>query len=67
VSAVTLEPNGSLHLPKEARIRLERSESTEFRAVPAGSGILLVPLSGAPVSPELQRELDDWQALAAEG
>jgi hypothetical protein len=40
--------------------------NTPIRVVETRSGILLVPLTGAPASQELALELSWWQALGAE-
>jgi len=39
---------------------------TPVRVIETVSGILLVPLTVSPMSPELAAELDEWQALSTQ-
>jgi hypothetical protein len=40
--------------------------ATPIRIIETRGGVLLVPLGGAPMSPELVEELAQWQSLGAE-
>ncbi len=62
---LNVEPSGKITLPDELRRRYGFSERTSVRVVETRNGVLLIPLTDAPMSPELARELEDWQSLAA--
>jgi len=62
---LNVEPSGKITLPDELRQRYGFSEQTSIRVVETRNGVLLIPLTDAPMSPELARELEDWQSLAA--
>jgi bifunctional DNA-binding transcriptional regulator/antitoxin component of YhaV-PrlF toxin-antitoxin module len=53
-------------LPESVRERYGLSPDTPVRVVETRTGILLVPLTDAPMSPELARELAEWQSLSTE-
>ena len=58
---------GEIALPDALRERYGMVPNQEVRLVETRSGILLVPLTDAPMSAELTRELAEWQALGAAG
>jgi len=62
---VNVEPSGKITLPEELRQRYGFREETSVRVVETRNGVLLIPLTDAPMSAELARELDEWQSLAA--
>ncbi|MGA2540926.1 MAG: AbrB/MazE/SpoVT family DNA-binding domain-containing protein [Verrucomicrobiota bacterium] len=62
---LNVEPGGKITLPDELRRLYGFSEQTSVRVVETRNGVLLIPLTNAPMSPELARELEDWQSLAA--
>jgi bifunctional DNA-binding transcriptional regulator/antitoxin component of YhaV-PrlF toxin-antitoxin module len=62
---VNVEPSGKIMLPDELRQRYGFREETRVRVVETLNGVLLIPLTDAPMSSELARELDEWQSLAA--
>jgi bifunctional DNA-binding transcriptional regulator/antitoxin component of YhaV-PrlF toxin-antitoxin module len=57
---------GEVTLPDTVRERYGLSPDTPVRLVETRSGILLVPLTDAPMSAELAQELAEWQALSAQ-
>jgi bifunctional DNA-binding transcriptional regulator/antitoxin component of YhaV-PrlF toxin-antitoxin module len=63
---LTVGPAGQIELPDEVRQRYGMVPATPIRIIETRSGVLLVPLSDAPMSAELAQELAQWQALGAE-
>jgi bifunctional DNA-binding transcriptional regulator/antitoxin component of YhaV-PrlF toxin-antitoxin module len=63
---LTVGPAGQIELPHEVRDRYGMAPATPIRIVETRGGVLLVPVGGAPMSPELAEELAEWQALGAE-
>ncbi len=61
---VSVEPSGKITLPDELRQRYGFREETSVRVIETRNGVLLIPLTGAPMSAELARELEEWQSLA---
>ena len=57
---------GEVALPGELRERYGLTPDTPLRVVKTRSGILLVPLTGAPMSAALEQELAEWQSLGSE-
>jgi AbrB family looped-hinge helix DNA binding protein len=66
VEILTIGPAGEIELPDKVRERYGLTPSTRVRIIETGDGILLIPLSDAPMSPELAEELAEWQELGAE-
>jgi bifunctional DNA-binding transcriptional regulator/antitoxin component of YhaV-PrlF toxin-antitoxin module len=66
VSSLIIEDGGKISLPGEIRERYGLTPDTPLRIVETRGGILLVPLTGEPMSAELARELDEWQALGSD-
>ena len=62
---LTVGPAGQIELPDDVRDRYGIAPATSIRLIETRGGILLVPLGGAPMSPELAEELAQWQALGA--
>jgi bifunctional DNA-binding transcriptional regulator/antitoxin component of YhaV-PrlF toxin-antitoxin module len=60
-----VEASGKILLPDELRRRYGFHEETSVRVVETRNGLLLIPLTGAPMSPELAQEVAEWQSLAA--
>ncbi len=56
---------GEIALPDTLRERYGIVPDQVVRLIETRSGILLVPLTDAPMSAELSRELAEWQALGA--
>jgi bifunctional DNA-binding transcriptional regulator/antitoxin component of YhaV-PrlF toxin-antitoxin module len=66
VDILTIGPAGEIELPDRVRERYGLTPSTPVRIIETRNGILLIPLSDAPMSAELADELAQWQALSAE-
>ena len=62
---LTVSPGGQITLPRELLDRYRLNGGTAVRIVETRSGILLVPLTGQPMSQELASELAEWQSLAS--
>ncbi len=62
----TVGPAGQIELPDEVRDRYGMAPATTVRIVETRGGVLLIPLVDAPMSPELARELAEWQDLGAD-
>lgn len=58
--------NGKITLPEEVLDRYQLDEETPLRIIETRNGILLVPLTAAPMTAELRDELEAWQELGAE-
>ena len=63
---LTVGPSGEVELPDKVRERYGIAPASPVRLIETRGGILLVPLSDAPMSAELADELAQWQALSAE-
>lgn len=64
-ATLTVDEGGKIALPDAVRDRYQLGPDTPVRIIETRGGILLVPLTNEPMSDELRRELDDWQALGA--
>lgn len=56
---LTIEENGKFTLPDEIVERYKFKKQTQFRIIPTQKGVLLIPLTDAPVSDELNAELEE--------
>ena len=65
MSSATVTSAGEIALPAEMRERHGLAANSKVRVVETRHGILLVPLTDAPMAPELAQELADWQSLGA--
>jgi AbrB family looped-hinge helix DNA binding protein len=65
-SSLIVEDGGKISLPSEIRERYGLRPDTPLRIIETRGGILLVPLTGEPMSAELARELEEWQALGSD-
>ena len=65
MTTVLADEQGQITLPAEIRTRYGLHQAAPVRLIETSGGILLVPLSDAPMSDELQQELAVWQDLAA--
>jgi bifunctional DNA-binding transcriptional regulator/antitoxin component of YhaV-PrlF toxin-antitoxin module len=63
---LTVEAEGKVTLPADIRYRYGFAESTPVRVIETQGGVLLIPLTDAPMSEELRAELGEWQALGGE-
>jgi len=65
MTSITIGPKGEIALSDELRARYHLESDAPVRVIETRNGILLVPLTDAPMSPQLERELADWQALGS--
>lgn len=63
MSSITLGSQGEISLPGEVRDRYWIKPNTPVRILETRSGILILPLTDEPMSPELARDIADWQSL----
>jgi bifunctional DNA-binding transcriptional regulator/antitoxin component of YhaV-PrlF toxin-antitoxin module len=61
---LTVGHAGEITLPDDVRHRYRLTPDTPIRIVETRGGILLVPLTDEPMSPELEQELQEWQSLS---
>ena len=61
-----IEAGGKVTIPEALRSRYGFEPNTAVRVVETQSGILLVPLTDAPMSDGLKAELAAWQSLGAD-
>jgi bifunctional DNA-binding transcriptional regulator/antitoxin component of YhaV-PrlF toxin-antitoxin module len=66
LETLTVEDEGRVALPESVQTRYGFKPQTAVRLIETCSGVLLAPLTDAPMSAELQAELEEWQALGAE-
>jgi len=65
MSSATVTSAGEIALPAEMRERHGLAANSKVRVVETRHCILLVPLTDAPMAPELAQELADWQSLGS--
>jgi hypothetical protein len=61
-----MKPDGAVALPPAVVQRYGLTPQTPIRVVETKTGILLVPMTGNTVTPELAEELAAWQELSLE-
>ena len=66
MTALLLEPNGTIKLPKKSLKRYGFEEKTPIRVVETKEGVLLIPLTNQPMSDELKQEISRWQEASSE-
>lgn len=66
MTEVTVQSGGEIALPVDVCRRYGMAPNTTIRLIETPSGVLLIPLSNAPMEPGLRDELSQWQALSAE-
>ena len=66
MTRLMMKPGGEIALPRELCQRYGLTPETPLRVIETRNGILLVPLTTAPMAEDLQRELVEWQSLSAE-
>jgi len=64
---LTISKNGNLTLPSDVIERYQIEKDMQFRIIETQKGVLLIPLTDEPMNGELQAEIEEWQALGAEG
>ncbi len=65
-ATLTMEQDGKITLPETVRDQYRLQPGAPIRMIETQHGILLVPLTDAPMSRALAEELQEWQALGAE-
>lgn len=66
MTALLLESNGTIKLPKKSLKRYGFEQKTPIRLIETGEGILLIPITDEPMSNELKQELTEWQEASNE-
>ncbi len=66
MTAILLEANGTIRLPRESLKRYGFEHQTPVRLIETNEGILLVPLHNAPMTDELKQEIAEWQEAGGE-
>lgn len=61
MTALLMEANGTIKLPKKSLKRYGFAKTTPVRLIETNEGILLVPLHNAPMSEDLKKEIAEWQ------
>ena len=64
--SLVIEADGKVTIPEALRRRYGLAPNTPIRVIETHSGILLVPLTDAPMSDGLKAELTAWQSLGAD-
>ena len=60
---LTIKENGKFTLPDEIVERYQFKRETQFRIIETQKGVLLIPLTDAPMNDELKSELKEWQSI----
>jgi len=63
---LTIRRHGEISLPQDLRTRYRLESDTPVRVIETATSVILVPLTEAPMSEELRRDLEEWQSLAAQ-
>jgi len=58
-----VENGGRITLPEEVVNRYQLEDDTAIRVIETRNGILLIPLTDAPMDEVLLAELEEWQTL----
>jgi bifunctional DNA-binding transcriptional regulator/antitoxin component of YhaV-PrlF toxin-antitoxin module len=66
MTALLLEANGTIKLPKKSLKRYGFEQKTPIRLIETNEGVLLVPLTDQPMSEELRQEIAEWQEASSE-
>lgn len=66
MTTMTIGRTGELTLPPDVQERCGLRPETAVRLLETRGGILLVPLTDAPMSADLVSELQEWQGLGQE-
>jgi AbrB family looped-hinge helix DNA binding protein len=64
VTRLTITSAGQITLPTALRARYGLTSEQPLRVIETRNGILLVPLTDAPMDQALRQELEEWQALS---
>ncbi len=65
MTTTTIGRNGQVTLPEDVQERYGLRPEVSVRLIETRSGLLLVPLTDAPMSAEMAQEIQEWQALGA--
>ena len=65
MTTMTIGRGGEVTLPDDVQERYGLRPEASVRLIETRSGLLLVPLTDAPMSAELAQEVQEWQALGA--
>jgi bifunctional DNA-binding transcriptional regulator/antitoxin component of YhaV-PrlF toxin-antitoxin module len=63
---LTVAENGDLTLPADVIERYHIDKEMQFRIIETQKGVLLIPLTDAPMNTELKAEIEEWQAASVE-
>lgn len=66
MTAILLEANGTIKLPKKSLKRYGFEQKTPIRLIETKEGVLLIPITNEPMSDELKQEIAEWQAASSE-
>ena len=66
MTSMTIGRGGEVTLPTEMQERYGLKPETPVRLIETRDGILLIPLTDAPMSAELALELKEWQAIGTD-
>jgi hypothetical protein len=64
MSQITMSKERMIFLPVEVCAKHGFTADTPIRLIETLSGVLLIPLTNAPMNKELAQELAEWQALS---
>jgi bifunctional DNA-binding transcriptional regulator/antitoxin component of YhaV-PrlF toxin-antitoxin module len=64
VDSLVVDAGGKITLPDAVRARYGFEEQMRVRIIETSKGVLLIPLTDEPMSPELISELEEWQSLS---
>jgi hypothetical protein len=65
MSSVMMTNDRKIALPPELCEKHGFTPDTPIRIIETRNGVMLIPLTQAPMTKELAQELEDWQALSA--
>ena len=65
MTALLLEPNGTIRLPKKSLKRYGFEEKMLIRMIETKEGVLLIPLTDQSMSDELKQEIAQWQEASS--
>ena len=66
MTTTTIGYGGQVTLPDDVQERYGLRPEVSVRLIETRSGLLLVPVTDAPMSAELTQEIQEWQALGAD-
>ena len=64
MTSLMIGQSGEIALPKSVREHYQLKPNTPIRLIETRSGILLIPITGEPMSAELKQEIGEWQSLS---